>query len=255
MDRLDALEVFLQVAATGSFAAAADRLRVDPATVTKRVAYLEALLERRLFQRSTRRVTLTAEGEALLSQAADLQDRAQAFFAKEGRAAISGVVRIRCSHSLASFGLAALLERFSLEHPAVQVELQASEKLRPIVEIGADLPSQALWRIASAPAAACLWPRKRIGATDRFQCVRRTGRNCGSCRSHTKKHGRRTALKLKLRRKMRRCATAMPGLLIKPLCEEQAWLGSRLLSCARIWQQGDSWRFSLKQRQRFRFGR
>lgn len=187
MDRLDALEVFLQVAATGSFAAAADRLRVDPATVTKRVAYLEALLERRLFQRSTRRVTLTAEGEALLSQAAELQDRAQAFFAKDGRAAISGVVRIRCSHSLASFGLAALLERFSLEHPAVQIELQASEKLRPIVETGADLAitveaspepgavahrlgpcgslfvaSKAYWGDRPLPVRATDWPQLRL---------------------------------------------------------------------------------------------
>src|SRR5690349_24311955 len=62
MEPLSHLESFVQSAESGSFSAAARRLGVTPAAVSKNVARLESTLGVRLFQRSTRRLTLTEAG-------------------------------------------------------------------------------------------------------------------------------------------------------------------------------------------------
>ena len=62
MDRLDAMSVIVAVAETGSFSAAARRLGTPVATVSRRVAVLEAHLKAEVFQRSSRRMTLTDAG-------------------------------------------------------------------------------------------------------------------------------------------------------------------------------------------------
>lgn len=139
MDRLQMLEAFLHVVEAGNFAAAAERLGVDRAVVTRRLTMLEQTLGRRLLQRSTRKLALTPEGEALLADAVELRARAQAFFSTDEPDAFAGVVRVRCSHSLAAFGAVDVLESFARRHPGLSIEIQPSEKLRPIVETGADL--------------------------------------------------------------------------------------------------------------------
>lgn len=68
MEPLNHLESFVQSAEGGSFSAAARRLGLTPAAVSKNVARLEARLGVRLFQRSTRRLTLTEGGERFLAQ-------------------------------------------------------------------------------------------------------------------------------------------------------------------------------------------
>ena len=62
MDRLAVMEQFLAVAEAGSFSAAARRLNVGQPSISKAVAQLEAYLGVRLFQRSTRSLTLTEAG-------------------------------------------------------------------------------------------------------------------------------------------------------------------------------------------------
>ncbi len=68
MEPLSHLESFVQSAEGGSFSAAARRLGLTPAAVSKNVARLEARLGVRLFQRSTRSLTLTEGGERFLAQ-------------------------------------------------------------------------------------------------------------------------------------------------------------------------------------------
>src|SRR5690606_29953506 len=63
MESLANLESFVRSAELGSFSAAARRLALTPAAVSRNVAQLEARLGTRLFQRSTRRLTLTEAGE------------------------------------------------------------------------------------------------------------------------------------------------------------------------------------------------
>ena len=69
MDRFTAYEVFVAVAAARSFSGAARQLGVSPQAVTRGIAGLESHLGLRLLRRTTRAVSLTAEGAALLPQA------------------------------------------------------------------------------------------------------------------------------------------------------------------------------------------
>src|SRR6185369_8677055 len=67
METLANLESFVRSAETGSFSAAARRLALTPAAVSRNVAMLERNLGVRLFQRSTRKLTLTEAGERFLA--------------------------------------------------------------------------------------------------------------------------------------------------------------------------------------------
>ncbi|MDP9646103.1 DNA-binding transcriptional LysR family regulator [Paraburkholderia caledonica] len=71
MEALNSIESFVLSAESGSFSAAARRLGLTPAAVSKNVARLEASLGLRLFQRTTRNLTLTAAGERFLRDVAD----------------------------------------------------------------------------------------------------------------------------------------------------------------------------------------
>ncbi|WP_232436069.1 LysR family transcriptional regulator [Burkholderia ubonensis] len=68
MDDLRALESFLRTVEAGSFSAAAGRLGVTPAAVSKHVAKLERDLGTRLFHRTTRSLALTEAGERLYAE-------------------------------------------------------------------------------------------------------------------------------------------------------------------------------------------
>jgi len=63
MDRLAAIQVFAQVVESGSFAKAADRLGLSTSAASRQVADLEAHLQTRLLNRTTRRVSLTESGQ------------------------------------------------------------------------------------------------------------------------------------------------------------------------------------------------
>jgi DNA-binding transcriptional LysR family regulator len=66
MDRLEAMSVIVAVTETGSFSAASRRLRTPVATVSRKVAELEARLKAQLFQRSSRQMTLTDAGRSYI---------------------------------------------------------------------------------------------------------------------------------------------------------------------------------------------
>ncbi|MGX9080194.1 LysR family transcriptional regulator, partial [Klebsiella pneumoniae] len=102
------LESFVRSAESGSFSAAARRLALTPAAVSRNVAMLERNLGVRLFQRSTRKLTLTEAGESFLAAVSgnleSLQNAIAAVSADDGQPA--GVLKI----SLApSFGTGYLL--------------------------------------------------------------------------------------------------------------------------------------------------
>ena len=96
MDSIRGVISFVQAAHTGSFARAAKVLGVSPVAVSKNVARLEASLGVRLFQRSTRKLALTREGEGFLEQCEQpLRDLAEAHErTREGATHPAGRVRI-----------------------------------------------------------------------------------------------------------------------------------------------------------------
>ena len=140
MDRLQSMRVFQAVVDEGSFAAAARKLDLAPAVVTRLVTDLEKHLGVRLLQRTTRRLALTPAGEAYLVrlrailsdiEAADTMVRAQS-------QEMSGTLRILSWPVLAVHLLAPAATEFQRRHPDVAVDIHASDAVDPNVE-GYDL--------------------------------------------------------------------------------------------------------------------
>lgn len=141
MDRLTAMQVFSEVAQTGSFTTAAEQLNMSRAMVTRHVTELEQWLGTRLLQRTTRSVTLTHAGEQTLRyclQVLDLtQDLTQVVIPTDG--ILRGQLRITCSVSLAYAYLALVLSDFLAAHPALSIDLLVSDTSEKLVEQRIDL--------------------------------------------------------------------------------------------------------------------
>lgn len=141
MDKLAAIETFVAVAETGSFTRAADRLGVPKARVSQRIGDLEQAWGVRLFQRTTRRVMLTAEGvachERCTAWLGGLHEIETALRGDEPR--VAGLVRIDLLASVARQVVAPALPALLQRHPGLRIELTASNRLSSLVEEGVDI--------------------------------------------------------------------------------------------------------------------
>jgi DNA-binding transcriptional LysR family regulator len=140
MESLRSLENFLAVAETLSFAEAARKLGLSPSATGKTIAALETRLGVRLFNRTTRRVSLTSEGELLLGSARRLRDEW-----RETEALLSasigepqGWLRV----SLPAIGyrfLAPHLAAFAKAYPKIRLDLDFDDRIKDIVAEGFDI--------------------------------------------------------------------------------------------------------------------
>ena len=154
MDRLTAMQVFVEVAHSGSFSATADKLDMSRAMVTRYVGELEQWLGARLLQRTTRSVTLTAAGDNRLRRSqqmlAPVQDVEEETQSHDG--ALRGQLRITCSMSFAYAQMAAAVVDFLQLHPQLKIDLNASEGALNLVEARIDLAI----RISAEPDPALI---------------------------------------------------------------------------------------------------
>lgn len=169
MDRLTALQVFAEVAKSGSFTAAADKLDLSRAKVTRYVAELEGWLGARLLQRSTRRLTLTEAGEAALLRCAQMQELLDDLEGSAGGrdSTPRGLIRVTSSTSFAQQHLAAALTDYRRLYPAVQVDLLVGDRTFNLIEDKIDLairttnspdPGLVARRIANCRSVCCASP-------------------------------------------------------------------------------------------------
>lgn len=135
------VRTFLAVATAGSLSAAARQLDVVPMQVSRRIAALEEDLGVRLFHRTTRSLTLTAEGEAFLPFAramADAEAGARAELSPSpGRA--SGVLRITAPSGFGQSVLLPLLPALLKANPELRIDLDLSDRQVDIVGQGLDV--------------------------------------------------------------------------------------------------------------------
>jgi DNA-binding transcriptional LysR family regulator len=130
------MRVFQQVVDEGGFAAAARKLDLTPAAVTRLVGDLESHLGVRLLQRTTRRLALTPAGEAYLARLRHILvdiDEADALTRAQSRE-MSGTVRILSQPALAVHILAPAIASFQQLHPEVRLDLHVQELVDPSVE-------------------------------------------------------------------------------------------------------------------------
>lgn len=140
MDRIDHLRVFLRIAQCGSFTQAADQLGLPRASVSGALQQLEARLGARLLHRTTRRVRLTPDGEALLERAqdlvADMEELEQQF--APAPAGIGGRLRVELPSRIARRLVAPALPEFFAQHPGIELELGSSDRAVDLVHEGVD---------------------------------------------------------------------------------------------------------------------
>jgi DNA-binding transcriptional LysR family regulator len=141
MDRFQAVGTFAKVVELGSFARAAERLGQSTSAVSRQVSELEAHLNVRLLNRTTRRLSLTEAGQGFYEHSvqllADLEDAESSV--RVAAAEPKGTLRITCGVTFGNRYLAPALADFSALHPDVLLDLDLSDRVVDLVEEGFDV--------------------------------------------------------------------------------------------------------------------
>lgn len=141
MSEMDDLAAFAVLIEAGSFTLAAQQLCCSKGQLSKRISLLESRFSVVLLQRTTRRLSLTAAGAALLPQAQALVvqvERARQALARL-KDDMAGPVRMTVPVSLGETFFDGLLLEFSSKYPEVQIELDLSNNFRDLSRDGFDL--------------------------------------------------------------------------------------------------------------------
>jgi DNA-binding transcriptional LysR family regulator len=141
VDRLQAITAFVTVVEAGSFARAAERLDASVSAVSRHVAELEAHLDARLLNRTTRRLSLTEAGttfhERCVQLLADLEEAEQS--ASQGGATPRGTLKLTCPITYGVRVLAPAIAAFVARHAQVRVDAELSDRAVDLVDEGFDL--------------------------------------------------------------------------------------------------------------------
>nr|WP_315248383.1 LysR family transcriptional regulator [uncultured Duganella sp.] len=135
------LHFFVLLAKLGSLSATARELGVTPPAVTKRLSLLEQRLGVRLVNRTTRRISLTNEGELYLAQASEILHRIRDMeeSVSSGRAEPKGLLRVNATPGFGRTRIAPIVSRFAHQYPEVEVELHLTDRPISLVEEAYDL--------------------------------------------------------------------------------------------------------------------
>lgn len=135
------MAAFVRAVELGGFSAAARDLGLTPSAISKLVTRLENRLGVRLLNRTTRRLSMTPEGEAffhrgsrILADIADAEEEVGRF-----RTRPRGVLRMNVGTAFGMHQLAGVLPEFTERNPDVQVELTVTDRVVDLIEEGADL--------------------------------------------------------------------------------------------------------------------
>jgi DNA-binding transcriptional LysR family regulator len=135
MESLRGMVSFVQTAREGSFVAAAKVLDITAVAVSRNVARLETQLGVRLFARTTRKLSLTAEGAALLVQCQGPLEQLELAFqaSRDAMDTPSGRVRVTAVSPFARTYLMPMLGEFHARYPQVELDIELSEQVSDLV--------------------------------------------------------------------------------------------------------------------------
>lgn len=161
------LEFFVTLNREGSLAATARALNITPPAVTMRLAAMEARLGVRLVNRTTRKISLTSEGELYLLHASrillDLRDMENQV--ASGSQTPRGTIRLNATLGFGRTVVAPLVSRFCKQYPDVQVNLEVTDRPVDLIENGFDLAI----RFGELPDSRL--NARRIMSNRRFLCA------------------------------------------------------------------------------------
>ena len=141
MDRWTEIELFVQVAETGSLSRAAEALDLSNAAASRHLSSLEDRLGARLVERNTRRLYLTDTGQEFFSRAkavlSDLKDAEEAVNATALNP--TGMLRVTASLSFAMHHVAPLIREYTQRYPNVTVHVEAANRYLDIIDNNIDV--------------------------------------------------------------------------------------------------------------------
>lgn len=167
MDRFLEMQTFNAVVDAGSFVKAAGALDMSKAAVSRYVGDMETRLGVRLLHRTTRRLSLTGEGQVFYARSKELLadvDEAEAEITSRSGAA-SGLLRINAPFTFGILHLAPLWGVFRNQYPNVALDVTLSDRLVDLVEEGYDVAI----RIATLPSSTLI--SKRLTSTRMVLCA------------------------------------------------------------------------------------
>lgn len=167
MDRFLEMQAFVAVVDAGSFVGGADALQLSKSVVSRLVAELEQRLGARLLQRTTRRLSLTREGERFLERCRELLAGvvdAESEVAQQTGEAI-GELRVSAPVTFGLMHLAPLWPAFMARHPRLSLDLTLTDRFVDLVDEGVDIAV----RIAQLPSSSLV--SRRLAATRLVLCA------------------------------------------------------------------------------------
>ena len=167
MDRFLEMQTFNAVVDAGSFVKAAEALAMSKAAVSRYVVDMETRLGVRLLHRTTRRLSLTEEGQVFYGRSKELlAELAEAEDEISSRShAASGLLRINAPFTFGVLHLAPLWGAFMAQNPKVKLDVTLADRLVDLVEEGYDMAI----RIASLENSTLV--SKRLASTRMLLCA------------------------------------------------------------------------------------
>ncbi len=162
MDKLTAMTSFVRAVETGSFSAVARELGIGQPNVSRHIAALEQTLGTQLLHRSTRRLTVTPEGQRYYEQARlalDVIGKAESD--ARGQQNPQGLLRIACSPALGVEKIIGVMPAFMARYPDIRLDLRLSDAYADLVAEGLDLA------IRGGVLADSALRARRIGSSER----------------------------------------------------------------------------------------
>lgn len=141
MTAISDLDIFARVARTGNMSAAGREMGLSPAVISKRISLLEERLGARLFQRTTRQLTLTETGEGYFRRVVDilsLCEEAEDFVSRRNTKP-RGTLKVTAPTSFSRLHIAPRLNEFLDRYPEVKLDLHLTDHLEDIIREGFDL--------------------------------------------------------------------------------------------------------------------
>jgi DNA-binding transcriptional LysR family regulator len=135
------LEIFARVARTGNMSAAGREMGLSPAVVSKRVSLLEERLGTRLFQRTTRQLTLTETGEGYFKRVVDILSliaEAEDFVSRRNTKP-RGVLKVTAPTAFSRLHIAPYLPQFLAKYPEIELDFHLTDNYVDIIREGFDL--------------------------------------------------------------------------------------------------------------------
>jgi len=164
VDTLTSIKVFRQVVESGSFVAAAERLDLSTAMVSKHVMHAEKRLGVRLLNRNSRTLSLTEPGRVYFERCKTILEDLEATELELGSlgAAPRGTLRITCPSWFDGRRVADLLAEFRRRYPEVVLDVSFEDRLVDLVEEGCDVAMRVTARPDSLPAALIARPVRPV---------------------------------------------------------------------------------------------